>query len=377
MDDAKLILSLAVAALLLFMACTNNVAGGSSDTEVSASISGTVQDVSGTGIAGAQIRLRPVTYLPGTIPVRDSLGFHGYDGFADDNGAFRIDSLARGDYTLEVLSGDSAGVVMEIYVDTAETVRTVIEPLGMVSGKIDMYNHPDLFGKARIDIYGTEHSFVPDYDGRFSTRLPCGKYRMLMRADTAAVEDIILEFALKPLQLHDFGSIRMMTLSTPCTGYACDSSIVRTFLDNNGYAGTPVESVTVKKLGRIYKLLFRGMTITTPLSPLADLTAVEDIDFGNTGISDSCGFVVNMWNLETLILDSNEIAGISPVIGNFSSLRLLDISYNHLTALPEQMLRIKPFVLKLEGNGLCSVPETVNEWINRYDPGWHEKQMCQ
>lgn len=372
-----LLLSILIAAAMIYH-CTYSVAGGSSDTEVSASISGVVHDTLGNVIPGANIRLRPSDYLPGDTLLSgfSTEGIKKFDGISNDDGTFSIDSIARGDYVLEVLSGDSSGMVRQVYIDSPMTVCAVLAPFGTVAGDVDMYQIPGINEKTNIELFGTEYKFKPDTTGHFSMFLPYGPYRMRLSADSLLVNDMELHFYLEPHTLYHCGTLRMASYAMPCFNYFCDSLTVRTLLDEAGHSDITVEQVSNIKYGRIYKLNLRGITLGPSISSLAQLNALEELDLGNTGISDSCRFVMSLWKLESLLLDSNQITGVSQGFGMLTKINLIDLSYNNLTALPEQMSYTRPWFVNLNGNSLCSLSENVKEWAERYAPGWSNQQNC-
>lgn len=371
------ILMLSLSLLGWLFQCSTNVAGGASDTEVSATLSGTIFDAGGVVIPHARVRLRPADYRPGTLEMYPSSEtVRVFDGTADSTGAFSIDKVADGEYVLEILSGDTIGAVVPVIVDSTVSVSAVLKPFGTISGNVDMYNHPGIYGKAKIEFVGTEHVGYPDTVGHFSQMVPYGEQHMRLSADTTVFNEIIVQFYVQPAQISTIGTLRMSAPGLPCYSYSCDSMVLRTLLDDAGYSDTPVEQVSSAMYGRIYKINLRGFSLPVSLAPLAQLNALGFIDLGNTGITDSCRFVMYMWGLEELLLDGNNITGLSQTFEYLAGLRTLDISNNNLSRLPAHIDALKLMKLNITGNALCDLPPSLVNWANRYSPYWLATQRC-
>jgi len=366
-----------VLSISALMQCTSSVAGGASDTEVSATLTGTVLDPAGNIIPGALVRLRPKEYLPGTkseYAFADTVTV--FDGTVNEKGIFTVDNVSDGAYVLEIISGDTVGAIIPLHLDSSVSVTAVLQPFGTVTGNIDMYNHPGIYDKATLEFYGTEHKGAPDSLGRFALSLPYGDFRMRLSADTAIFDEAVFQFRMQPAQITAIGTLRMSAPGLPCNSYSCDSLVLRTLLDSAGHRDVPVEQVSSMAFNRIFRLNLRGLPMPVPLAPLAQLNGLTFIDIGNTGSKDSCRFVMTMWGLEELHIDSNNITGLSQAFEYLGGLRYLDASANKITRLPARIDALWLTSLKLDGNSLCDLPEPLALWAERFSPGWRTRQVC-
>lgn len=365
--------------LILFLKCGESpVTGGSSDTEVSAEITGVARDVNGKSVQGAIVRLRPVDYLSGdTItnkPVTEAICT------TDANGKYQIDSIEAGIYKLEVSSGDSFGCIEECVITDQEcTLEMKLMPLGTVAGNVDLRNGMKMFyKKTRIQVYGTAHAATIDSTGFFMLKLPAGEHKLRISVDESLYDELDINVTVQASQYKNIGYLTLDYVPMQlCWEYTCDSSIVRAFLDTNGYSDVAVEDVSVKEYNRIRELHLRGFTLTSSMYLLAQLNWLKVLDLGRTGITDSCHFLFSMGNsLEELRLDSNNITGLSMCIEGLFQLNELDVSSNQLTDLPKHLPVFNFKYLNISDNYICNLPHYFQGPVDIINPGWKESQKC-
>lgn len=386
MRKSKLIVTVLLGyAWCLFMRCSTvgPNAGGASDTEVSAKIAGTVTDIKGSAVAGAEVQLRLKDYLPGSRMAKKHLTLYTEgEAVTDANGYFLIDSIEKGSYILSINSGDTAGIVEECNVTKTEEfdLSAVIKPFGMAVGWIDLsYRKPGTASKIKIEVLGSEKMTRPDSTGFFQIVLPEGFHWLRISTDSSYFDELTINVFIIPSQVRNIGVLRLDFIPfSSCMDHRCDSMVLRKFLDEAGHADILVDDVATWDHARIAGLNFRDIPLSVSLAPLGQLNTVREIDLGNTGTADSCWFVHGLWNLQVLYLDNNALTGLYPGIGGVSWLRKLDISGNNLADLPESIIYLSPISgLNLSGNSLCDLSPAITDWIDTWaDVGWRDTQEC-
>lgn len=375
----------ATAGVLVFNCMRESpVAGGASDTEVSAQVSGTVTDVYGTPVSGARVTLRLENYVPDEDTIEPQPGrYTRAEGVTDSEGFYQFDSIDTGTYRVSILQGDSVGTVSECRVGTYEPVQveSVLMPNGMVAGWVALpYEIGMFYSRARIVLVGSEQMERPDSNGFFRFSLPPGAHRLKFSVDSSFFDKVTIDVEVFSSQVKDIGVIRLNMLPPEprtCDDFHCDSAILRNFLDDAGYTDVGLRTVSTWVNGRIESINLRGMDITVPLTPLGMLSTVRKLDLGKTGTTDSCRFIMGLWNLRELYLDSNAITGISRAFEGVYRIKVLDLSNNRLTRLPEKINDLAPDLeLDLSGNELCTLPPHLLMWADARSPGWRETQRC-
>jgi len=84
--------------------------------------------------------------------------------------------------------------------------------------------------------------------------------------------------------------------------------------------------------------------------------------------------------LRFLIVSGNKLTSLPPSIGQLANLRVLSLDSNQLTSLPPEIINLsRPIFtsLDVDFNLLCSVPDSIKEWIDQYSDsrGWGRTQM--
>lgn len=210
----------ALAACIALAGCSNRpteVAGGGGGSEAVA-LTGLVANPDGTPGAGARVRLRPKLFLadtagggsetagllPGTV----------IDRVAGADGSFRLDSVRRGEYFLEITDGAGRGLLVPAVVDGAKPVvgleKAVLRSTGSVTGAIVP---PEGFaGRTWVQVYGLDHRVKADSaTGKFRLdSLPGGTYTLRAVYSAPAVDPRDIDsVSAAPDSLTDIGALKL------------------------------------------------------------------------------------------------------------------------------------------------------------------------
>lgn len=185
--------------------------GGGSEA---VALTGIARNPDQTPAAGARVRLRPRFFLSDTAaPIPGALPA-GADGLTDSSGAFRLDSLAPGEYNLEILDGRGQGLLMAFSISglvaEVELGGTVLKPTGSLSGSI---LQPQGFnGRSYVQVYGLERLVAADTaTGAFRMdSLPEGTYTLRAFHSAPLVNPLdVEEVDTKPSANTDIGAVRL------------------------------------------------------------------------------------------------------------------------------------------------------------------------
>ncbi|MFP4417987.1 MAG: DUF2341 domain-containing protein [Chitinivibrionales bacterium] len=185
---------LTVLCVLLWFGCSDSptiagsvTEGGNTDVST-ATVSGMMVDRRGTGIADAQIFLRPRGYLPdtGDVPSTNPKGilrYRKFDAHSNDDGSFRIDSVLPGAYVLSAFHEDSLGIMNTITIeDKSYSFHSplILSDLGGIRGNIRFSE--SVPQDVLIRIHGLERNYRVALEGQNSgfviDRIPPGICRM-------------------------------------------------------------------------------------------------------------------------------------------------------------------------------------------------------
>jgi hypothetical protein len=182
---------------------------------------------------GASVRLRPRLFLsdtagaetapaasvpppaPSAIAVSALAATPGsaFDVSTDASGAFRIDSVKRGDYYLEVRDSASGGLLIPCTLtgDSSEVrlVVAALQPTGAVTGAIVA---PEGFvGRTYVQVYGLDRQVKTDSaTGRFRMDgLPQGTYTLRAVYSAPAVDPREIDSVTVPEDTVDIGAVRL------------------------------------------------------------------------------------------------------------------------------------------------------------------------
>ena len=204
----------------------------------------------------------------------------------------------------------------------------------------------------------------------------------------------------------------------PCTDYACDSTVVRKILDENGMSDVAVESFTAISGGRITRLQLihnSAMAHVIPkpvmiLSPeVGRLSALEQLELAGNELETLPATVGRLAKLKWLVLNNNRLDLLPDSIVNCASLRTLAVDGNSLVKLPDnlpqlsglqvlslsdnRLTSLSPGIENLDtlnclfvaGNRLCELSPEVVAWVqnvqnyslcSRWEPVWPDSQVC-
>ncbi|MDB5103245.1 MAG: putative protein of unknown function acetylesterase [Fibrobacteres bacterium] len=205
-------------AVLAAMQCSNRpteVADGGGGSEAVALI-GSFEYPDHTPAAMARVRLRPKLFLSDTGRAASPEAGTVIDAVTDASGNFRMDSVKRGEYFLEINDSSSRGLLVPCVLtgDTSEVKlgKAALQPTGSVIGSIVP---PEGFaGRTYVQVYGLERQVKADSaTGRFSVEgMPEGTYTLRAVYSAAAVDpreiDSVAVAADSP-DPTDIGAVRL------------------------------------------------------------------------------------------------------------------------------------------------------------------------
>ena len=364
------------------------MSGGASGTEVSACVvSGTAVDSAGRPVPGADVRLRPATY----IAQSDSAQYPISSGTISDTitdifGGYHFRSVSADSYYLEINDHDSIGSLQSFTVFKNDLSKNLandtLRPMVIISGIIEPWGNQA--GNYSVQIFGLERSIRVDSTGRFEVRVPVGTYQLKVQMDSSGQRDLMPVYSmqvgvsLRPGEgRRNIGNFRFGPGPIqPCNGYPCDSIAVRRLLDSAGLAAMSVESVTVEGGGRIVELHLRGLGLSV-FPNIMGLSALEYLDIGNNAIAGKLFPLAGAENLRVLIADSNLLTSLDEGIGMLKHLAALTVAHNGLGSLPPSCTNLlTDSLLDLSYNSLCGLDSILVNWSTRYDPDWNSTQKC-
>jgi len=366
--------------LIGIISCTSSTVGpmtGGSGSDVearAACIIGSIVDSAGTPQVNATVRLRPEDYLSGETVSASAGKFKQVNTVTDTAGVFSIDSVDSGKYVIEVLSGDTLGVIIMCEVHPGDTVKNIeqstVLPMATISGYVDIENSDP--SEVTVRLYGLDHVVYPDSNGHFFIRVPYGHYLLAIDADsyTGRHEDSLDVYPGGSYMYERFGS------SEPCEDWQCDSLFVGIFLRRLVNSTIPVDSVVVKRDDRVVALNLRGLGAAHVSPMLNNLTALEQLDCGNNQLEDISTLHSLLSQLEVIKLDSNNLTTLPENIGTFEKLKILDISENDLQKLPFSVIGLSLTELDVSGNQLCDLPYDVDQWLTGQVGEYVVSQRC-
>ncbi|MGL1901328.1 MAG: LamG domain-containing protein [Fibrobacterales bacterium] len=157
--------------------------------ETTNGIAGVVTTENSTPVAAALISMRPKGYLPSTVGT-DSIVVM-YEAFSDSIGYFLIDSIADGEYVVEIIASDSLATFFTVtFFGEPEIVEVepVVYPLSQVSGGLADTTAAMQNGEVKVEAYGFDRSTGVDSVGRFEIDLPAGDHTLRVVYDFMSSE---------------------------------------------------------------------------------------------------------------------------------------------------------------------------------------------
>jgi hypothetical protein len=165
----------------LYIGCTTNVAGSVTEggnVEI-ASVTGTVVDAAGNGVAGAQVAIRPSDFLKdtsGKAPPRNVSA----SAVSDAKGNFSLDSIDPGEYCISAASGDSLAVLVRVSLLPGDTplAPARLTPVASIEGTV--VNQYSISNATYVRVHGLDKiARVDSATGRFAlTAIPEGMYQL-------------------------------------------------------------------------------------------------------------------------------------------------------------------------------------------------------
>lgn len=209
----------AALAAVLAMHCTEaptEVAEGGGGSEAVALV-GSFEYPNHNPAAMVRVRLRPKLFLSDTGSETTALeGIKGtvIDAITDSQGVFRMDSVKRGEYFLEVNDSASRGLLLPCTLtgDTSEVIlgKSALQPTGIVTGSIVP---PEGFpGRTYVQVYGLDRQVKADSaTGAFRMEgMPAGIYTLRAVYSSPAVDPREIDSVEStPLDTNDIGAVRL------------------------------------------------------------------------------------------------------------------------------------------------------------------------
>jgi Concanavalin A-like lectin/glucanases superfamily/Domain of unknown function (DUF2341) len=184
-----LALAALIAAVGLHCSSTPNIAVSTPADDFPNAVCGVVKDEGGSPVMGAQVFVRPASFLAdtgGAPPAPDAI--------TDATGTFRLDSLANGRYIIEI-SRDTLGTALPCSLYSREKrLMTVPEqqivPFGAVTGKVQYTGQNPVYVRTYGLVRATRiDSVTGDY--RIG-RMPPGTYSLQVSAFVATVPPVTI-----------------------------------------------------------------------------------------------------------------------------------------------------------------------------------------
>jgi hypothetical protein len=357
------------------------LAGGASSTEVgSCGIEGTVVDSLNRPLPGSLVRLRPFDYIPTNDSTRADWAMRNVA--SDRDGRYKFDTVTAGRYNVEALFGESLGQVIDVQIDSAETLRVLpvamLMPLVAIEGS-NIPMPPEGGKRPEAHAIGVERSATIDSMGHFTLNVPSGWTRLALEGvDTNAIAADTIFFAQPGAKIALGPPPQPPPPPKPCDSLSCDLLIVREILEGSGLAAVAAESVIVVAQNRVVELNLRSRGIRILPRAVGKLERLRKLDVGGNLLDTLPSTLGHLRHLDELFADSNSLWKIPATIGMIGSLQKLDLSTNFLLSIPEPITYLRSLeFLNVSNNMLCNIGEMTAEWLDRASPGWRLKQLCQ
>lgn len=367
------IVSLAVCGVIRCTAPVDVADGGASGTDVGfCKVLGTITDTLGRPVAEGLVRLRPFDYIVG----RKDGDVVKRDVYSYADGRYIFDSIPAGHYTIECLSPDSLGQIVDCVIDSIDTIvvlpLAIVRPMAVLIGKSVGGKIQGEGADRSVQAIGLERSAPIDNEGNFELRVPAGYCWLNLHGIDPENPDIDTTLYLRP------GRNEMSAQpphNSPCENLICELKVVRDILDSNGLQSINPESVVVVAGNRIVELRLRGKGIRILPLAVCRIARLRVIDVGNNKLRELPHTMKLFFQLEELLADSNKIRMIDPSLGTLQSLRKLDLSFNQLQSV-EPITYLSLSYLDVSGNMLCNIGDSTRKWLDEYDPDWKDTQVC-
>ncbi|MBD3322101.1 MAG: hypothetical protein GF350_13465 [Chitinivibrionales bacterium] len=293
----------------------------------------------------------------------DTIDSAGIDTVSDEKGQFSAVISRKGAFLLEVLAGDSLGIVDSLTVDPAYddivNMGTLeLAPTGMVRGNIKNSG-----GEAdTVYIRGLDRNAAIASDGRFTfANLAPASYALHITTAVAPVDIPAVKVVPKKttiindidLSAHTFDCIVPET-------FRSDSFILAAFLDSQGIALSAFDSVIDTSQGRIRRLTIsaRGLSALHPSIGACDF--LFTLIVSNNALTTIPAEIEGAWRLSTIDAQNNQITAIPPEVAYLQHLLFLKFNGNNIRSIPDSIyLLSKLRKLGIGANPLDSLPSLI------------------
>lgn len=413
-----------VAMAALFFTCSQGT--GSEVEGRQCAIEGRAVDSDGKPVAAAKVRVRP----KGFCALYDT--FSEFDTVTDVHGFFHFDTIPVDSYTVEINKSGTIATLQELTIGELDSFPinlplATLAPTGTITGSINLPISDDT-ARPWVALYNVEYMESVSFSQDFTfTGLPEGVYRL--RIIPSNISKLIVE--LRDITVIadstiDVGALNFTYLQffKGCTSYECDSTAVRSLLDETGHPDVSVASVTTTDSlhQRIVTLDLSGLSLNYVSKDIGSLTCLQSLDLRNTSltaISEHIGYLKelrycyldsndlhsipseiayccslkvlsaasnNLYTIDarlaqlsahTINLCNNEIETVAETSRIFPNVKFLFLDSNRIASLPAGFQKMRPLEFTIAHNRLCSTSESLLWWLNTFDSSWKSTQQCE
>lgn len=160
--------------------------------------------------------------------------------------------------------------------------------------------------------------------------------------------------------------------------YKDDSLIVQAIIDLNNLTNVVVEDVSDSLNGRIGGIDLTNLNISILPENIGNLTYLGEIDIYGHQLKELPNSFWNITSLVELAIEHGKLEVIPDEIENLSNLEVLYLDSNNLSTLPMTIINLSKIEKNLDVryNHLCNLPEEIVEWIdaNHWCEDWLSTQ---
>jgi hypothetical protein len=201
---------------LLLCRCMAPNAGGTTDTD-NAKVLAVIHTKDGGRAANVPVTVCPIEYFSG-VGADSSSKREQYVTtiVTDDTGFFRIDSIAAGEYSIEVNDGEANAVLLNIAISVSKNAQVTVEdtmyPYVIVHGHLDSIKDTSI--NRYCVIYGLERKIPIESDGSFKIdNLPAGIFHFSIISESEDWPSIDIE----NVEAHSDSTVTVVAVDTSNT----------------------------------------------------------------------------------------------------------------------------------------------------------------
>lgn len=206
-----------IALVVVILRCsTNEGITGTGSQSGNGRISCVIYNDNGSFASGARVRLRSHDYILGEQPEKNLASFR--DTFTNSKGEFRINSVDRGQYCIEINDGKANAILLMCEISRMDTVVQLpnarLLPTGTIKGSCT--TAPGDSSELFIQVYGLERSGVRDKEtGEFVIGdIPAGNYTIRIISTSTEYSPVqIPHITIDPNETEDLGNYDLDLLS--------------------------------------------------------------------------------------------------------------------------------------------------------------------